>query len=694
MIDPNADDATKIMEVRRIFDETHGHFEDYDRHALEDLEFESGEQWSAEDKAYLAQQMRPTLTFNLVQPIIDHQIGTLEDQKKAPRVVAVSRNDRFTADILNDLYDRVRYEIDLSMNEMETAYWAAITGIGGIALDTIRDEDDYVLITATPLPYNEFRFDPWAAKPDLSDADYMVRSRWFTESEFKRSYPAFADDWDRLMATVSDMPTLGQQAQPRSPINEPDYPPITDWGIDRTKHQLRVIHLEYRVTTAVSEDEPAPTSRRRRVQAVDAEAQEGDTRKVSGERTTTQIRTIEMVGPDTILYDDVTPLPILGFSVIPFPWRKDRRTRTFQGKVRGLIDPQREINKRFSQEVHLINSMAQPGTDIEEGATNLTVEEFERRGKTPGGVRLLAPGRIESVRDRPMPQMPEAIGRMHDQAIQLIRIVSNTTMDTLLEPRGVPEAAATAQLRHRQSTLAMVPVIKNYQSFQKTITKRIIEIVVNSFGDAQLEDMLSNSDVFTVNGGVITEAQRDPESQEPQRQATFGDVRELRYNVELVTTAESENSNQLIQLQFLDTAKEREIPIAPDVYIDLLPLPRDMKDRLKEHATMQAKMALQLQQADVAQKQQTIAQLTEADRAKNIVDLKRIEEERRHNFAAEITQAVKVGFEHQRGMAEIVEGASAEQLAFIGEIIKFIGAAQQGQADRDAAASEPAQPTQ
>jgi len=689
MIDPNSPDDEKLADARRMFDDTCDTYREFYTRAKEDLEFESGEQWNTEDLAILREEMRPPLVFNLLQSIIDHNIGTLEDAKKAPRVVAISRNDRFLADILNDLLDRERYEINLSADEMEAAHWAAITGLGGVAIDANEDpeRDDYILISVTPLPHNEFKFDPNATKPDLSDAEYMFRDKWMTQSEFKRTYPKFADKWDDLLAQPTSQNELGGPITPHSPTGlPPDYEtPSDDWGVNRARDELRVVHMEYKVAVKVRRARNTDDNSMMELTdtEVDALKDDGDfSAKFSLDpvyRMTIQTRWFEFAGASTILFDEESPLPIHGYSVVPFPWRRDRRSKTFQGKIRSLKDPQREINKRFSQEIHLINSMAQPGTDVETGASPMADAEFERATKTPGAVRRFNQGGLERSRERPMPQFPDSVARVHESAIQLVRVISNTTMDTLLEPRGIPEAAATAQLRHRQSTLAMVPVIRNYQSFQKTIARRLLEIVVESFGDQQLEDMLSNSDQFRVDGGVVTEIV--PDGQEP-RVASLRDIRTLRYNVELVTTAESENSNQLVQMQFLDTAQEKGFPISPEVYLDMMPLPRDLKDQLKEFAARQAQVGLQMEQAKVSQLQQQIAQATQADRDKNIVDLARLKEERRHNFAAEITQAVSVGFEHQRGMAKVIEAATSEQLGMIQTVIEVVARQQEAKLGR------------
>lgn len=683
MIDPESDDATKLAEARRLFDDTVGVYEKFYSESEEDVRFESGDQWSPEDKKALEEERRPALTFNLIQSVVDHNVGALEDAKKAPRAVAVSRNDRFLADILNDFLDRVRNEISLSMDEMEAASLSSITGLGGVAIDANEDpeRDDYILISTTPLSCTEFKFDPHASKADLSDAEFLIRDRWMTESEFKRTYPNQADLWEELLAQPTDQTSLDSSDTASQPhrLDPTDFSSRADeWGINRARREVRVVHLEYKVARKVRRA-TSKTSPSQFMELTDAEAEEAakdDSFRLGYDldqkhRTKIEIRWLEFAGARTILFDDESPLPIKGFSVVPFPWRRNRHDHTFQGKVRSLKDPQREVNKRFSQEIHLINSMAQPGTDIEVGATPMSTAEFERAGKTPGGVREITAGRMDGIRDRPMPQMPDAVARLHDQAVQILRIVSNTTMDTLLEPRGIPEAAATAQLRHRQSTLAMVPVIRNYQSFQRTIARRILEIIVNSFSDTQLEDMLSNSDKFTVRDGHVQELDGE------QREAQLRDVRSLRYNVELVTTAESENSSQLTQLSFLDTAKEREIPVAPDVYLDLLPLPRDTKDRLKEFALEQSQATLQLKQAEIAQAQQNILIATEADRQKRQVEMVRLQEERRHNFAAEITQAVKVGFEHQGRMAEVIAKAGAEELSLISQVIDLVGRQQE-----------------
>lgn len=688
-IDPTSPDAEKLRVARGLVSSTLGAYQNYYEAAKEDVGFYTGgaHQWADADLDTLKEQRRPALSFNMTRTTVDHAVGSLADGMKSARFAAVARDDRFLADILNDLHDRLRREISVGDIEMEVLKDAAIGGIAAIAVDANEDpeQEDYVRVTLTPLSHTEFKIDPSFRLPDASDAGYYFRERWFSESEFKSTYPDFADQFDELFAIQHDEAMPGSKSV-TNPDGE-DYRDVLDdtrW-VRRQAREVLVVHMEYitsrRVRRARLVEDPEAPPELLDAEGIEALNEDPDLRaafKLDDQWFTKhERRWIEFIGTQ-ILYDDDQPMPLRGWSLVPLVWDRDRTDKSFKGLVRDLKDPQREINKRRSQEIHLLNNAAQPGTDVEMDATPHDEAEFQRRTKTAGATRMFNSGALQSgaVRDRPMPPFPEGASRLSQQAIDLFLRVGNSQQDTLREPRGIPEAAATTQLKHRQASMAQIPVLRHVESFQKTLASRLAEVIVGLFPAQQIADMLSHSARFRVTREgesiTVTDVQN---AEAPPVQITS--VRSLRYNVELESTSDSETSSNLFQMQLLMDLRASGVFIPEEEFTELLPLTRERKDSIRQAQAQMRQLELAKQAAEMELSQSQLAQLTKADQDKNIVEMIKARESQRHNIAAETTAAIKIGFEHQRGMADIMQQASAEDLALVQTILQLIGQRQQ-----------------
>lgn len=686
MIDPNAPDDLKLTEARKLFDQTVSAYEDVYMEIDEDVRFYTGgeeHQWDKEDVQLLHEQDRPVLTLNVIKPIIAHRIGALEDARKEPRATPVTSKDQFAADIINDLHARARHELHIGDHELEVATRFFVMGMSGLAVDVEEDDDieGHMRITVQPFRPHEAKFDPAAENADYSDAGFAFRDKWLNEPEFKKRYPKFADQWDDILAAPDPQEghpaTTGAKTDVRDAVHRQ---PLDARWIRREKREVLVVHMEYKVSVEVRRVKPPPGSDEAPEdltldelaalsdQEIDDKLQLGyefDDRV----RRVTRIRWLEFAGHE-ILYDDWQPLPIKRFSLLPAVCRRDYTDGTFEGDVRPLRDPQKEVNKRFSQLLYMLVTQAQPGVDAEAGAIP-DIEQYRHERKTPGGVGIVNQGGLDRIRERSVPTFPEAVARIHDQALNLIKLISNTNFDTLTEPRGIPEAAATAQLRHRQSTLSMVPQIRNFQQFQRNLAQTLIELILRSFSDQQIEDMLSNSDRFRVENGVVFDAQNEGQS------VDLKTVRTLRYNVEMRSTGDTETTAHMLQFQTMLDLQERGVAVDPTVLVDLTTLPRDLKDRLKQHAARQAEIALQSQQAEMAQRQQEIARITQADNDRNRVELAKLAEDKRHNFASELTQAAKAGMEHAGRILSVLEKADESEIDFLMQTLGMLRQQQQ-----------------
>lgn len=652
----------RLRQARAIYERCVDHYErqGWFDEVKRDYEFYHGYgQWSSDDLEHLRRQNRPALTFNLIHSKLMHLIGTHEDNLQEPVAAPVGLEDRPLAEILNHVRDRIYADINAADIDAQVHEEGLVVGIANAALDAMPDPQDPTRLSvglyfAGPF---EVLWDPASERRDRRDARFVVWHRWLSRSEFKVEYPEFAARIDEIWASQG---WTGSSARDRTfaePRAKDDYQRRRDLlYYDARQDMVRVIRLEYRrpdrVTVALdpvsgaSREVDPKTLALLRDLAPDLESQTFWRESVHW---------IEFVGHEA-LFDAASPLPIDDFSISSFVCHQDDRGLPY-GKVRQLRDPQSELNKRYSQMLHLLVQQTQPGLYAEQGAV-ADKAQAEKSLKMAGTVTELGLGGLAKIRERTVPQFPDGAAQLHQQAIRLFEMISGIAGDQLMEPRGVPEAAATAQLKHRQSLLAMRPVIRGFDAYQRQVFGKLLKIIVRAMPDAQIEDMLGNSERYRVAGHVVTDA-------ETGRQVMIGDMRSLRYQIEL-RPADENNSERLLELSTLTQLMQLGHPVDPDVLTDLTSLSADKKQALKRFAKQQAEMQAKSAQAQMAASEAQLTSQLRLDQADREIDAAALAEKVRHNKALEELRAVQIG----KDIGAVLDGRDLAEQQMVLDLVK------------------------
>jgi len=652
----------RLRQARSIYERCVDHYErqGWLDEVKRDYEFYHGYgQWSAEDVEYLRRQSRPALTFNLIHSKLMHLIGTHEDNLQEPVAAPVSMDDRMLAEILNHVRDRIWSEISAQDIDAQVHEEGVVVGIANAALDAMPDPDDpsrlrVGLYFAGPF---EVLWDPASERRDRRDARFVVWHRWLSRGEFKAEYPEHAARIDEIWAQQGWTGPTARDRTFAEPRPQTDYQRRRDLlYYDARADMVRVVRIEYRraqrVTMALDPVSGATREVDAKTLALLKElAPDLESQSIWREA----VHWIEFVGHE-VIFDAESPLPIDDFSISSFVCHQDDRGLPY-GKVRQLRDPQSELNKRYSQMLHLLVQQTQPGIYAEQGAV-AEKSAAEKSLKMAGTVTELNPGGLTKIRERGVPQFPDGAAQLHQQAIRLIDMISGIWSDQLTEPRGVPEAAATAQLKHRQSLLAMRPVIRGFDAYQRQVFGKLIRLIVRAMPDAQIADMLGSGERYRVQGHVVTDA-------ETGQRAEIGDVRALRYRIE-VRPADENNSERLLELSTVIQLMQLGHPVDPDVVTDLTSLPADKKQALKRYARQQAEAKAKSAQAQIEAAQAQLASQLRLDQMDREIDAAELAEKNRHNQALEQLRGVQIG----KDIGAILQGRTAEEQRLVVDLIK------------------------
>jgi hypothetical protein len=312
-------------------------------------DFYDGEQWSREEIDALAEHGQPAIVINRIAAKVDNLAGS--EVAGRTRVIYRSRSgdagEEQQARVLSDLglYVAERNEQALEVSAMFRA--GLVCGIGWLDVG-VEEAEEGVRIFNRREDEACVVWDALARRADLSDARFVARERWLEEGELVRLFPEKAA---AVLAALRESGPLVKGGFGTSVAlaslrgEEVAY-------FDPAREVFRVVEMQYK--------EPAKQWRVRlrdgRVVVTfdkqDAAAMDGEVESVA---LVDRVRVAYFAG-DVLLDDRWLPYLHNDFTLIPFVYKRHRKDGRPYGVVRSAIDAQRELNKRRSKAMHLLNT--------------------------------------------------------------------------------------------------------------------------------------------------------------------------------------------------------------------------------------------------------------------------------------------------------------------------------------------------
>ena len=616
----NAQDL--LAEARELFIDARNEQWELMERMDDDMRFAAGEQWDERAKAVLEAENRPALTFNLTQQVIREFVGANEDVRKRMRAVPVGDEDQALAGMMDHMWQRVYHEGNVADIEREAFEKAITCGLNTCFIDVNPSEEHpgFWDISLESLGQQEVIWDASTRRPDYSDAKYVCWTRWVRESDFKRDYPERASEWEELqeqsMATTGGISALDGKRMDlvRSIVIHPEQNDLKEDKdfFKRDERLMRIVHIEYVETVEKFEvfdreqdENGQPVGWTEVPRAAFREVERSGLGQVRREFKK-EYRWLEFTGRE-ILFDDVQPVPIDRFALIPMVAFMDWSSHKPFGVVHPLKDGQREVNKRYSYELDNVLRQAQPGAVIEHDAVD-DIQTFQKQTRSIGGTAVVKKGVLVEGRyvERTPPALPTAAADLGERAFANFNRVAGLMLDPLIADRSTEEPVGTALLRHRRSLMAITPVLENFRRFQREVLKAVMKLISRVLPDAQILQILGDPERYSARAGAIADLKL--ETIVPIR-----DVRAARWQVESQAHAD-DTTGQVMLLQTLVSASQSGIPIDPMILVEFLPLPGDMKARARTFIEQQMEQQQQTQQQEqqlAAQAQQTQGQQVE-----------------------------------------------------------------------------------
>lgn len=380
----------------------------------------------------LEAQHRAVLTINEIESKVDLLSGYQRQNRTDIKYMPTEEGDQTACEILNITTKNILENCNYRFEETDVFDDGTIVGRGlfNVYLDYAKDIRGDIVVEK--FEWDDCYFGPHTKK-DLSDLEYLIKFKWYSRAKLGQMYPEkikelhdeFPDELDKeIHEPVGD--AYAKTDNTIVATTDPDL-------IDIEKKSLKMLEVwrkEYkRSYVLVDADSDFYYNASDWTKDDIAQAETIPTLSVIP-RVVSRMR-ITKIAADVLLEDEYPDLAYQDFHIIPFYAKK--RGDFFWGKVHSVKDPQREINKRHSQMVDIMNRQAAYGWFYDDTTFPTPAEEtnFKNNSSTPGFLQ-----RLTTV--KALPEKVEG-AKVPTEVIQLLSLESQTLrgiMNINLEMEG------------------------------------------------------------------------------------------------------------------------------------------------------------------------------------------------------------------------------------------------------------------
>lgn len=601
------DEEQVVKEVHRLYLEACDAESESLKAAKEADDFYRGEQWEPDVKRRLEGDNRAALTINFTQHYIHKLCGHQRKQRTDIQYAPVGDGDERVADAYSYVAKHVQEQCFFDREESKVFKDAAVPGRGVYNFRISFDRNLQGDILIEHYPWTDIVFGPHD-KEDLSDCEYLVKSKMFSLAKLKQLWGDKVEDIEASHEMLMDPtrePTVGYATDNYS---HPDrsWPAVmlgSQVLIDIARKNYRVLECWRRTYVKVS------------VLANSGEEfffpahgwSSKDVKKVETmpgfaviDRTVPKMRITKVAGSRVLSDEDPAKLPIDDFFAVPVYC--ERRAGRFWGAVELVKDSQRELNKRRSQTVDIGNKIAGAYGWFYDSQT------FPDNEKEKAKKNINKPGFFIEVNDSgklPVQQegagFPAGIAELMDMAAQTVAAF----LDTTVEDAGANTSNMAILTRQQQKLAGHEELFDNLSFSKRKLGRLLLHAIRAYYSPERIIRILKNRSVREdVNlGGQPLEEFSDAELYQILENAEVAD-----YDVAVVESAWSPTS-KMAMFSTLSELMAKGAPIPAEMLIELAPqIPEASKQKMLEQLAAQAEADSQAQQATAdAEVEKTLA---------------------------------------------------------------------------------------
>ncbi len=569
----------------------------YLRDAETALAFFVGKQWTDEELSVMRETGRPALTLNQFFRNIDSITG---EMIYATGDVRFTPTDTQGGDDVSSVLDKV-YANTIQQNKVEYLEPALLLQgmLTGRAYYDVRvnfDEQMQGQVEISAKRPQNVVLSPTIESPDPDKWPEVYETSIVSMDDISLTYGEAAAQ------AIGDVP----QADWLSPY---------DMSSERLLSQQMYGTMYMADTTGLQMGDPRLLKRRRLIERQYREirykeffidTQTGDMSMVPNEWDRARIaRVVETTGVNVIkrrtstirwrvscdrflLHDSESPYK--QFTIVPFfPYFVDGYPMSLGSQ---LVDMQRMTNKLYSQVLHILNSAANSGWKVKQGALkNMTMEELQTKGAQTGLIAELDD--VDNLERIEPGQLPSG----HDSMAQTISAMFKDISGYTSTIQSADRADANSKSTDAKMPRGQVNLATAYKALYHTktmVANRVSNLAKEFYTETRL---LHITHGFGMNRTTMAINQPTPEGK------VLNDITVGKYDVTVVPAPSRETVMQSTFQQLFDLRKELGVQVPDDVLIEYSALPDKSKvlEAIQNNTDPQAAQAQQQMQQQMAQ---------------------------------------------------------------------------------------------
>jgi hypothetical protein len=361
--------------------------------AKQAYDFAAGHQWDPTVRAEMEANQKIPVVFNITAPTLDAVQGAEIQNRQQVQYYAREPGDQGVSDVLTQGAQYISDQCNGDQEDSEAFYDALVCGIGWTVSGPEIDGDELNVRKERVDPL-EMKADPSSRKPNFEDARYL-----------KREWPMSRDEFEDYALE----------------LGKPDAEADGYSGVDDGK-RLTVVNPQQRykngmLGTSAGTDEvvvaewqwwekkpvflaPLPSPEDANVIKVGALSPEAfaealkDNPGLPHTRSTKKAYYRAIVADGSILFEEELKEGCFRYQAITA--KRDRNAGTWFGLVRAMIDPQRFMNKLYSEILHIVRTNANGGLLMEEDAV-ADIRKFEATWAAADRITWIKPGSLSNA---------------------------------------------------------------------------------------------------------------------------------------------------------------------------------------------------------------------------------------------------------------------------------------------------------
>lgn len=473
-------ESSLLTEIRQRYEAARSHASKWREEAREAFDIYAGKQWSESDRQKLIEQQRVPVTFNRVAILLDAVIGYEVNNRQETRYIPRTPGDAKVNELLTEAARYFRDQCDAEFEESDAFRDMLISGMGWTN-DRLTDERnpayDLVRDRVDPL---RMLWDPSSRKPNLEDARYVFYETTYSKAEAQALVP----EWDGEYVHAD---WLGESFEDQAGTENPRDSYKASDSENAAHRTVRVLEYQY-VDDEVQHVIADPETGEQRVIDEDqwlglSEEEAKALSPLHSTRRKREWKRVFMIGSEP--FPKKHPYPN-GPTYHCVTGKRDRNTGHWFGLVRSLKDPQMWSNKWLSQMMHILNTSAKPGYDVEKGAID-NVASFETKAAKPGAINIFTDGALQQgrVQRREAVGLPPDLANLLEYANESMQNVSGVNAELL--GMADREQAGVLEYQRKQSAVTLLaPLFDSFRRYRKIAGRCWLYFMQNYLTDGRL----------------------------------------------------------------------------------------------------------------------------------------------------------------------------------------------------------------